>query len=139
MIDFGRVRSARVFMFAILMVFFVWATFLLLPFFEPVFVGSVLAIVFYPVFKRLHETIGSRRLASFGTILFMLAIFLGITSVFLSSLGSAATEIVNNADENIARLMERYVSITGDRALLEKYTGGTLSEKEIAEQLQALV
>jgi predicted PurR-regulated permease PerM len=126
-------------MFAILMVFFVWATFLLLPFFEPVFVGSVLAIVFYPVFKRLLEVIGSRRLASFGTILVMLTIFFGITSVFLSSLGSAATEIGNNADENISRLMDRYVSVTGDRALLEKYTWGKLSEKEIAKQLQDLV
>jgi len=139
MIDFGRVRSARVFMFAILMVFFVWAVFLLLPFFEPVFVGSVLAIVFYPVFKRIHNAIGSRRLASFGTILFMLAIFIGITSVFLSSLESAATEIINNADDNISRLMDRYVSVTGDRALLEKYTGETLSEDEIAKRLQALV
>ncbi len=139
MIDFGRVRSARVFMFAILMVFFVWATFLLLPFFEPVFVGSVLAIVFYPVFKRLHLAVNSRRLASFGTILVMLAIFFCITSVFLSSLGSAVTEIVNNADENISLLMERYVSITGDRALLEKYTGGTFSEDEIAKRVQGIV
>src|SRR3989339_68295 len=83
-VSFGRMRS--IFFFGLIILLSIAMLYVLRPFIYPIFWASVIAIIFYPVYRKILQKTKKPRLSSFATVLLVILIIfipLSLLSIML--------------------------------------------------------
>lgn len=139
MINLGKIKSARTVMLTLQIVFLLWCVYLLIPFFEPIFIGFVMALVFYPLFKNIEKVTKSKNAAAMLALLSILSLLALISSVFVSALVNEFTNILANAETNVAKVIDNASNLVGNRSVLEELTKGKISADYISKEIQKAI